>query len=53
MSSGPIRQEHRDHPGAAVSTDQFISAQPGLVPQVGGNLTNERICGYCFCGSPF
>ena len=43
LSSGSIRQEHHDHPGAAVSTDQIISAQPGLVPQVSGTLTNERI----------
>ena len=43
MSSGPICQDHYDHPGAAVSTDQIISAQLGLVPQVSGTLTNEHI----------
>ena len=30
-------------PGATVSIDQMISAQPGLVPQISGHLTSARI----------
>jgi hypothetical protein len=39
----PIRKEDHDAPGKCVSTDQLISAQPGLVPQTGGSLTRDRI----------
>ena len=36
-------------PGARVSVDQLISAQPGLVPQSSGSLTRSRI----FCSTIF
>ena len=39
----PIKKEEHDAPGKCVSTDQLISAQPGLVPQTGGSLTRDRI----------
>jgi len=39
----PIRKPDHDKPGKCVSTDQLISAQPGLVPQAGGSLTRDRI----------
>ena len=39
----PIRQEEHNYPGGGVSADQIISAQPGLVPQNAGKLTNKRI----------
>ena len=39
----PTRKEDQDGPGKYVSTDQLISAQPGLVPQTGGSLTRDRI----------
>ena len=43
LRSKPICQEHHDYPRAAVSTDQIISAQAGLVPQASGSLTNKHI----------
>ena len=33
------------NPGDCVSTDQIVSAQPGLVPQTSGNLTSNQIWG--------
>ena len=39
----PIRKPEHNYPGGGVSADQIISAQPGLVPQSSGNLTNKRI----------
>ena len=39
----PIRKEDHDAPRKCVSTDQLISAQPGLVLQTGGSLTRDRI----------
>ena len=39
----PIRKEEHNYPGGGVSADQIISAQPGLVPQNAGKLTNKRI----------
>ena len=39
----PIRQKEHNYPGGGVSADQIISAQPGLVPQNAGKLTNKRI----------
>lgn len=42
-SSSSIRKETEDKPGATVSIDQMISAQPGLVPQISGHLTAARI----------
>ena len=41
--TGPLRKPSQNFPGAAVSMDQLVSAQPGLVPQVGGHLTRDRI----------
>ena len=38
-----IRKKDHDAPRKCVSTDQLISAQPGLVPQTGGSLTRGRI----------
>ena len=32
-------------PGDGVSVDQIVSAQPGLIPQMSGFLTNKRIWG--------
>jgi len=40
-----IRKESEMLPGDAVSTDQIVSAQEGLVPQVSGTLTSDRIVG--------
>ena len=41
----PIRQKKDDAPGKRISTDQLVSAQPGLIPQMSGALTNLRING--------
>jgi hypothetical protein len=30
-------------PGARASTDQLVSAQPGLIPQISGRLTHQRV----------
>ena len=43
--TNPIRSKNQIHPGDCVSTDQIVSAQPGLVPQTSGFLTSERIRG--------
>eukprot|EP00957_Ditylum_brightwellii_P080845 6149658-Ditylum_brightwellii.AAC.1 len=32
-------------PGDGTSTNQLVSGQPGLVPQISGQLTNKRITG--------
>jgi hypothetical protein len=32
-------------PGARGSTDQLVLAQPGLIPQISGKLTHQRING--------
>jgi hypothetical protein len=29
--------------GAKASTDQLVSAQPGLIPQISGKLTRQRV----------
>jgi hypothetical protein len=42
---GLIRKETDDAPGKCVSMDQMVSAQPGLIPQMAGFLTNLRIWG--------
>ena len=42
-SSNSIRKQKDNQPGDCVSTDQMVSAQPGLVPQMAGFLTSERI----------
>jgi hypothetical protein len=44
-SCGSIQKETDDAPGKCVSMDHFVSAQPDLVPQMSGCLTNFRICG--------
>jgi len=38
-----IRRDDDDKPGKGTSTDQMVSAQPGLVPQMSGSLTRARI----------
>jgi len=40
-----IRNMTDDEPGKRVSLDQIVSAQPGLIPQMSGFLTNLRIMG--------
>jgi hypothetical protein len=42
---GSIRKESDDATGKCVSMDQLISAQPGLIPQMAGFLTNLQIWG--------
>ena len=44
-SKGSIRKESNNAPGKCVSMDQLVSAQPGLIPQMAGFLTNLRIWG--------
>ncbi len=41
--SHPIRSVTDNKPGAQVSVDQLISAQPGLLAQMSGHLTRRRI----------
>jgi hypothetical protein len=41
----PIWKKSDDHPGARASMDHIISAQPGLIPQIGGRLTCMQING--------
>ena len=40
-----IRKEKENFPGAKVSIDQLVVAQPGLVPRISGRHTNTRVCG--------
>ena len=40
-----IRKESETEPGDCISIDQLVSAQPGLIPQMTGFLTNMRIWG--------
>ena len=42
---GSIRKPTDNAPGKCVSIDQIISAQPGLIPQMAGFLTNLGIWG--------
>ena len=42
---GTIRKDNETEPGDCVSIDQLVSAQPGLIPQMSGYLTNMRIWG--------
>ncbi len=42
---GSIHKEADNAPGKCVSMNQLVSAQPGLVPQMSGFLTNLRIWG--------
>ena len=41
----PIQKKSETKPGDGVSVDQIVSAQPGLIPQMSGFLTHERIWG--------
>jgi hypothetical protein len=41
----PIRKPTDDAPGKRASMDQMVSAQPGLIPQMSGRLTNLQIMG--------
>ena len=43
--SGSIRKKEQVAPGDGVSIDQIISAQPGLIPQMAGFLTSQRLWG--------
>ncbi len=42
---GSIQREEEKKPGDGVSADQIVSAQPGLIPQMSGFLTSERLWG--------
>ena len=42
---GSIRTKAQTDPGDGVSVDQIISAQPGLIPQMSGFLTSQRLWG--------
>jgi hypothetical protein len=37
----PIHKPTDDAPGKRASMDQMVSAQPGLIPQMSGHLTNQ------------
>ena len=43
--NGSIRTLAKVKPNDGVSVDQIISAQPGLIPQMFGFLTNQRLWG--------
>ena len=43
--TNPIRSKYDVNPGDCVSTDQIVSAQPGMVLQMSGYLTSNRIWG--------
>ena len=43
--TNPIRSKDDVNPGYCVSTDQIMSAQPVLVPQMSGYLTRDQIWG--------
>ncbi len=42
-ASGSIRRPEHFQPGNGVSMDQIVLAQPGLIPQMSGFLTNCQI----------
>ena len=44
-TSGSIRRASKTQPGDGTSVDQIVSAQPGLIPQMAGFLTSDRIWG--------
>ena len=44
-SKKKIRRDDDTAPGKGTSTNQLVSNQPGLVPQVSGRLTSARIVG--------
>jgi hypothetical protein len=41
----PIWKLTDDAPGKQASLDQMVSAQPGLIPQMSGHLTNLHVTG--------
>jgi hypothetical protein len=43
--SHPIRKKSDSYPGARASMDHLVSAQPGLIPQIMGQLTGQQING--------
>ena len=43
--SGSIRRDNELQPGDGTSVDQIVSAQPGLIPQMAGFPTSDRIWG--------
>ena len=43
--SNPIWKESDMSPGAKASTDQLVSTQPGLIPQISGKLTLQCVNG--------
>ena len=43
--SGSIQIPEQTKPVDGVSVDQIVSAQPGLIPQMSGFLTNKRLWG--------
>jgi hypothetical protein len=44
---GSLRSQNENYPGAKVSIDHVISAQPGLVPRMDGRHTRDRVTGGC------
>jgi hypothetical protein len=44
-TSHPIQKESDMSPGAKALTDQLVSAQPGLIPQISGKLTHQHVNG--------
>eukprot|EP00957_Ditylum_brightwellii_P204611 15340125-Ditylum_brightwellii.AAC.3 len=44
-SKKKIWRDTDDAPGKGTSTDQLVSNQPGLVPQVSGRLTRAQVVG--------
>ena len=44
-ASGSIRKPNKVQPGDGTSVDQIVSAQPGLIPQMAGFPTSDRIWG--------
>jgi hypothetical protein len=44
-ASGSIRKPTKVQPGDGTSVDQIVSAQPGLIPQMAGFPTSDRIWG--------
>jgi hypothetical protein len=44
-TSHPIGKESNVSSGAKASTDQLVSAQPGLIPWISGKLTHQHVNG--------
>jgi hypothetical protein len=45
IASGSICKPNKVWPGDGTSVDQIVSAQPGLIPQMAGFPTSDRIWG--------